>query len=115
MTEVRPETKLHVDNILHKLSANYQMIRQYLLYLSGEFVVIVCKVSKRLIVYFPDDVCPRLPDPYNGRVHMTGIKSFFSQEISKTLIYFFCISHNKRRPKDTIKISPITIKVFEPV
>ena len=88
--------KWHVDNILHKLSANYQMIRQYLLYLSGEFVLIVCtEVSKCLIVYFPDDVCPRLSDPYNGRVHLTGLKYTFQSElrslISTTLIYFFFV------------------------
>ena len=70
-------------------------------FISGEFAVIVCKVSKCLIVYFPDDVCPRLPDPYNGRVHMTGIKSFFSQEISKTFI-FFCVFHTIRENQKTL-------------
>ena len=88
MTEVRLETKLHVEDILHKLSANYQMIRQYLLYLSGEFAVIVCKVSKCLIVYFPDDVCPRLSDPYNGRVHLTGLKFTFQSDIHNFYIFF---------------------------
>ena len=93
MTEVRLDTKLHVEDILHKLSANYQMIRQYLLYLSGEFAVIVCKVSKCLIVYFPDDVCPRLSDPYNGRVHLTGLKSTSVRYLQ--LLYFLYFKHNQ--------------------